>query len=340
VVGKKEDVKKGWSTRRKIVVGLIVGAVVLVGAIVGVSWWLHARHFEKTDDAFIDVHAERVGPQVAGRVARVLVEDNQFVEPGQTLIEIDPADYLARVEQARAAVAQADAAVKSAAADVEQAKAEVEQARTSAENARTELARSESLPAGAVSAQQLDNLRAAARNAAAQVTVATKRQAAAEAQVDVAAGQTRVARAQLAQAQLSVSYTTVRATVGGRVSNRHVQAGDYVQVGQEVMTLVPREVWVTANFKETQLTDMRPGQPVTVEVDAYPDVEFAGRVDSIQKGTGAVFSLLPPENATGNFVKVVQRVPVKIVLDRRQKDQADYDRLAPGMSVVPKVRVR
>src|SRR5439155_11531348 len=151
--------------------------------------------------------------------------------------------------------------------------------------------------------------------------------------IQTAEADIKSAEAQLAQARLQLSSTEIKATVGGRVANRQVQAGNYVQPGQQLMALVPHEVWVTANYKETQLTDMRPGQPVDIKVDAFPDVEFHGKVDSIQAGAGAVFSLLPPQNATGNYVKVVQRVPVKITFDDTNSDA--YRQLGPGMSVAP-----
>lgn len=344
--------KRPWPRAKKIIVALVVGAVLLLAALGGLVWWLHARQFEKTDDAFIDVHSEQVAPQVAGRVLRVLVTDNQQVRAGEVLLEIDPADFQVQIEQAQAAVSQArgglsqaEAQVRVDNATVEQTRADLVQATVTEENAKTERARYEALPEGAVSPQQRDNIRAAAKNATAQRVAIEKRVAAAEAQVQLAASQLESARAnlkaaeaKLRQAQLNLGYTTVPASVAGRVTNRNVQVGDYVTAGQQLMVLVPHEVWVTANYKETQLTHMRPGQQATIEVDAFPSATFRGHVDSIQKGSGAWFSLLPPENATGNYVKVVQRVPVKIVFDDKSQDA--YGRLAPGMSVVPKVRVR
>jgi membrane fusion protein (multidrug efflux system) len=293
-----------------------------------------------------------VSPQVAGRVRRVLVNDNQEVRAGDVLVEIDPADYRVQIEQAQAAVAEAEGRVSQAQAqkqvdeaNVEQARADLNQAQVNEQNAKTQLGRYEGLSKEAVSPQRLDDLRAAARNAEAQRVAMEKKLAAAQAQVRLASSQIEAAQAgvkaaqgRLDQAQLNLGYATVRAAIAGRVTNRNVQAGDYVTAGQQLMVLVPRDVWVTANYKETQLTNIKPGQAVEIEVDAFPDVEFRGHVDSVQKGSGAWFSLLPPENATGNYVKVVQRVPVKIMFDER--DGEAYRRLAPGMSVVPKVRVR
>jgi membrane fusion protein (multidrug efflux system) len=347
-----DDADRGWSTRKKLVVGGIIALVVIAGGIVALLWWLHARHYEKTDDAFIDTHNEMVAPQVAGRIVAVLVDDNDPVQAGQVLARIDPSDFQVRIEQATAAVAeshgkleQAKAQELASRATAEQAAADVERAQSRLANAERELKRYEGLSAEAVSQQRLDDLRTAVRNATSDLHAAQKGQAAAEAQIKLAAsmiqtGEANIksAQAQLAQSQLQLSYADIKATIAGRVANKQVQAGNYVQPGQQLMALVPHEVWVTANYKETQLTDMRPGQPVDIKVDAFPDVEFHGKVDSIQAGAGAVFSLLPPQNATGNYVKVVQRVPVKITFDDTSSDA--YNRLGPGMSVAPSVKVR
>jgi membrane fusion protein (multidrug efflux system) len=196
----------------------------------------------------------------------------------------------------------------------------------------------------ALAQQQLDNDAAVARRDAANLRAAQQKAAAAKAQVELAATQVKTAgagvkaaAAQLEQARLNLSYTEIRASAGGHIAHKSVAAGDYIQVGQNLMALVPDDVWITANFKETDLAQIRVGNPVEIDVDAYPSQTFHGRVDSVQSGSGAAFALLPPENATGNYVKVVQRVPVKIVFD-----QAPAPRwvLGPGMSVVPHVRVR
>jgi membrane fusion protein, multidrug efflux system len=337
---------------RRPMVLLVLGIVVLALIIGGVLWWLHARRYESTDDAFIDAHMTRVAPQVAGRVLRVAVDDNQEVKRGDLLVEIDPADYQARLDQAAANQATAEANLAQAKAqqlvtqaDAEQAKAQVGVAEANATNAATQLKRDQPLAAReVVSRQQLDNDIANQRSSAANLVAAQKRQASTEAQLGVSAAQVnaaeasvRAAEAQVAQAQLNLGYTKLRAAEDGRVAHKSVAVGDYVQVGQNLMAMVPDRVWITANFKETQLDLMRVGQPVDIGVDAYPEKTFHGHVDSFQPGSGAAFSLLPPENATGNYVKVVQRVPVKIVFD----DPPDASRpLGPGMSVVPRVKVR
>ncbi len=349
---KQSPEEKRKATRKKWIIFSVIALLLVIGLIIGIPVFLHARHFEETDDAFVDAHVERVGPQVAGRVVRVAVEDNQLIEPNSIVLQIDPADYTVRVATAEANVAemsgnlaQANAQKAVAEAGVEQANADLQQTTVNRENADMQLKRNQSLSSEAVSRQRLDDLRAAALTAQANERASEKRVAAAKAQVELASsqikaaeGQVRSAMAALDQANLNLSYATVRSTVGGRVTRRDVQAGDYIQVGQPVVSIVPNQVWITANFKESQLTDMRPGQSVDIRVDAYPDETFHGRVDSIQAGTGAAFSLLPPENATGNYVKVVQRVPVKIVFDETNSEA--YKRLAPGMSVVPKARVR
>ena len=328
---------------------LIGGLLVATAIVVGVLWWLHARQFESTDDAFIQADVTQVSPRVAGHVQHVYVTDNQFVEKSAKLIDLDPSDYQAKVEEAQAAVVAAEKGLQqaqdmaaSAEADVGQARAAEQAAQTEAERAHDELRRYESLSPEARTQQQLINLRAAAAAADAQLAAARQKTVSAQAHVKSAQSQIQVAQAQVDQAkaalqsaQLLLSYTSIVAPLAGTVTNRAVNLGDYVQVGQAQLALVPQDVYVIANFKETQLDLMKPGQHVDITVDAYPGHVFHGEVDSIQRGSGAAFSLLPPENATGNYVKVVQRVPVKIVFD-----STESYRLGPGMSVVPRVKVR
>ncbi len=332
---------------------LIVVPLALIAVGIGAFlWWQQANHWESTDDAFIDAHMVRIGPQVAGRVLRVLVHDNQLVKRGELLLEIDPADFQAKLDQAQAgqinataALAQAKAQQTVSEATAEQSLAQVEVAEANAHNADVQLKRDQAMiVTHAISAQQLDNSTANARATAATLVAARKKYASDKAALEVAAAAIEAAKAnvasmsaQLDQARLNLSYTKIVAPEAGHIARKNVAPGDYVQVGQNLMALVPVRLWITANFKETQLEDMRVGQRVEIRVDAYPGHVFKGHVDSFQPGSGAAFSLLPPENATGNYVKVVQRVPVKIVFD----DAPDPDRpLGPGMSVVPSVRVR
>ena len=228
-------------------------------------------------------------------------------------------------------------------AKAEQQKAAVVAAQAESARAAADLTRYQSVESRAISRSQLDQATAQQRTTAATVEVAGSQAKAAEAQAELsrvseAAAEARVeqARAKLRQAELNLSYAKVTAPIAGRVTQRTVEAGIYVQTGQALLALVPDEVWVVANFKENQLERMRPGQPVSIRIDAYPGHEFKGHVDSIQAGSGARFSLLPPENALGNYVKVVQRVPVKIVFDETLDATLD---IAPGLSVAPKVKV-
>jgi membrane fusion protein (multidrug efflux system) len=338
--------------RRPVLLPLLLGLAGLAALGGGVLWWLDARDYESTDNAFIDAHMVRVAPQVAGRVAAVPVDDNQAVAPGQLLIKIDPASLQAKLDQAKAMQANAAGLLAEATArravvlaNSDQARAQVGVAEANATNALLSLKRSESLIAkAAVSQSTLDDATAAARRTAAALVAAQRALEAAEAQfsvttsqIDTAEAALKSAAAQVEQARLDLSYTEVLASEAGTITHRNVSPGDYVQVGQNLIALVPLKIWITANFKETQLELMRAGQPAEIHIDAYPDKTFHGHVDSFQRGSGPAFSLLPPENATGNYVKVVQRVPVKIVFD----DPPDPGRpLGPGMSVVPRVKVR
>lgn len=308
---------------RTFKIGAAVAALVVIVA--GAAWWLHARHYEGTDDAFIDAHIVHLSPQVSGRVTRVHVDGNQQVSRGQALVEIDPADVQAKLAQAEAQAAQMESVYKQDVAADAGLKAQAERAQRDAERYRTLL---QTTPA-AVSQQTVDQAVTTAQNAAAQVAASRAKIASDEASVAVAAAQVKAAR-------LNVGYTHIVSPIDGHIAQRSVAVGNYVTPGQELMAIVPLDVWVTANFKETQLAHMRPGQPVSVAVDACPGAKIEGRVDSLQRGAGQAFGILPPENATGNFVKVVQRVPVRIVLNNVPKDCL----LGPGMSVEPTVTVR
>jgi membrane fusion protein, multidrug efflux system len=332
-----------------------IAAVVLIALVVGgVLWWRHSRQYESTDDAFVDVVSQRVSPQVAGRVLRVLVNDNEDVAAGQVLFELDPEELQARLAQAQAARVQAEAQLAQAeaqrtirAAEVDQARAAAAAVATGAANAANDLKRLLDARAGdeaVASAQQVEHARADERSTAAQQRASDKSVAAAEAQLTLVARQIEAARAavqsataQMTQAELLLSYTEVKASAAGRVANKTVAAGDYVEPGTPLMAIVPSQVYVTAEFKETQLARLRLGQPVEIKVDAYPDLRLRGHVDSVQPATGNAFTPLPAQNAAGNWVKVVQRVPVKIAIDRLPDDPSR--RLGPGMSVEVKVSV-
>lgn len=335
-------------SRRKYLIGVALLALTATGA---TYYSEHVAPFETTDDAFIEADVTPIAPQVSGRVIKLQVEDNQKVRQGDLLLEIDPADYQSKLDQAQASLAaarsrleQANALFKVDQARVAQEKANVVAVEAEAGRAEADLKRYQAVGPGAVSASQLDLAATQARSAAAAVGVARNKERAAEAQTALDQASIQTASAEIAkhqavvrQARLDLSYTRVRAPVSGYVTHRTVSTGTYVQPGQALLAVVPENIWVIANFKETQLTHIRAGQPVEVEVDAYPQVKFTGHVDSIQSGAGARFSLLPPENASGNYVKVVQRVPVKIALDDVHDPRFV---LGPGMSVEPEVRVK
>jgi membrane fusion protein (multidrug efflux system) len=334
------------------VLGIAVGMLVLVALIAGGAvYWVNARHFETTDDAFVDTYTTQMAPRVAGLVTKLLFADNQHVAAGETLLQIDPRDYQAKLDQAKAQQASAEANLTQAQAqvfvqqaNVDQANANVRVAEADMLHARQDFDRYHNITAGAVSRQQIEAADATYHSAQARLDASRQMVGGAQAQVRSAQAQVQSAQAAVQQAvatarvaELQLSYCTIVAPVAGIVTHRTVSAGNYVNAGQALFALVQDDRWITANFKETQLAGIRPGQDVDLAIDAAPGVTFHGKVDSVQAGTGTAFSVLPAENATGNYVKIVQRVPVKIVFDdNRLKDFP----LAPGMSVTPSVRVR
>jgi len=343
-----------WQRLRQHPIALAVGAVIALAIAIGcLVWWLSERRIESTDDAYVDAHIVYVAPQIAGQVLRVLVNDNDLVQFGQDLVDIDSADVQARMhqvsaqlDQSRAARTQAQAQELIDRAQLTQARAGLVSAQVLARQAHNDLVRAQTLHAAnseAVSLQQLDQAQSEADNAAAQVTMAMARidaaqgqLAASQAQITAAVAQTSAAQAEIEQNHISLGYTRIPAPAAGHVTRMNVAVGNQAQIGQDLLAIVPQALWVTANFKETQLDYIRAGQEVDIHIDAFPDRHLHGHVDSIQRGAGQAFALLPPENATGNFVKVVQRVPVKIVFDDLPADLA----IGPGMSVVPDVHIR
>ncbi len=387
------------AARRPLPGWLILGAVVVI-VVVGIFVWNYFAMWESTDDAQVDGHINAISARVSGYVTKVNVDDNQAVEAGAVLVEIDPKDYQVAVERAKAEFEAAEASamaaehnvpiilansssqLESARADVENARAGISAAQGQAAAALAQLTQAEANDSKAqsdverykqlvakqeISQQQYEQALDAAKATAAGVVAAKASAAAAEDQVhqaqsrllqaqaslqaaETAPQQVLVSKAQfssadasvaqkksaLDQAMLNLQYCTIVAPVAGVVS-KNVEVGNNVQPGQQLLSVVPLEdVWVTANFKETQLKHMRPGQAAEISVDAYGRT-YKGHVDSIAGASGARFSLLPPENATGNYVKVVQRVPVKIVLEPGQNND---HLLRPGMSVTPKVKVK
>jgi membrane fusion protein, multidrug efflux system len=380
-------------------IAVIIAAVVLL--VVGVFVYRYVTSYESTDDAEVDGHINSISTRISGHVVKLNVLDNQYVEAGRVLVEIDPADYqvahdrakadfedaqavaaaagvnvpitsvstTSQVSAAEADVASARAGIAAARQQFEAAKAQRDQAEANNVKAQNDLVRykqlvdkqeislqqyDQAVATAAANAAAVNSARALADSAQSQVTQAQDKLLQAEAnwrsaqtapqQMQVtrsraasAEAQAQQKKADLDQAQLNLQYTKVVAPVAGVVSDRTVEVGQNVVPGQELMKIIPlNDVWITANYKETQLRDMRVGQPVTVEVDANGR-SYKGKVDSIAGASGARFSLLPPENATGNYVKVVQRVPVKIVLDPGE-NKDHY--LRPGMSVDPKVWIK
>ena len=339
-------------TRPKRIPLLLGSILVLALAAWGVRRYLWSRHHETTDNAQLDGHITAISPRISGFVARVLADDNQRVEQGDTLAVLDDRDLKARLKQAEAELRNAEAAVGSSGragqaeaqlqatrAQAASADAAVAAAQAAYRKAAADLERYRGLAANKIiSAQQLDAAKAAYEASGADLRAAQRQAAAARSQVAAAvaalqAADARVAGAEAAveNARLQLSYAYIIAPTDGVVAKRSAEPGAQVQPGQQLMTIVPtRGVWVTANLKETQLAGVRVGEPAEFTVDAYPGRTFHGHVESLSPATGARFALLPPDNATGNFTKVVQRVPVRIAVD----DPADPAHpLRPGMSV-------
>jgi len=352
---------------KRILATFAVALVFTFAVIVSLVYMVNSSAYQSTDDAFIDGHIIPVSAQVAGRVQSVYVDDNQSVNKGEVVVELDPRDFDAAARQKAAALASsqaqaaaAQAALQQAIAHVKTEQATVESDRATAaadsaqnDKAQSDFKRNEDLfKTRVTSASDLDQFRAAAKSAEATLNAAQKKVLSdealvseARAQVDAFAGlvdsvnaQIHESDANLSTAKLNQSYTRIAASESGWVTQKSVEPGAYVQAGQNLFALVPKQVWITANFKEDQIRQMRPGQPVEIEVDALQGRKFPGHVDSIQAGSGARFSLLPPQNATGNYVKVVQRVPVKIVFDKGLNTGNGLP-LGPGESVVPTVKV-
>ena len=341
-----------WLTRlrerRTLVLTLAALCIVVLVAIT--VWWMNASRYESTDDAFIDARTVTISSQLSARVVDVPVTDNQLVTAGTVLVSLDKSDYQAQVDQAKAQVDQAqanianiDAQIAAQQARIDQADKQVVQAQAALTFAQQQNDRYGGLvKTGAVTLEQAQQyssnfLQAQASFAAAQANAVANEKQLPVLQSQRLQGQAQLEQMQatLEQAQINFSRTVITAPVDGYVTNLTAAKGLYAAAGQALMMFVPRNVWVTANFKETQLNYMRDGQPVDISVDAYPDRTFKGHVASVQAGSGTAFSLLPAQNATGNYVKIVQRVPVKIVFD----NPPDL-LLGPGMSVVPSVKVK
>jgi membrane fusion protein (multidrug efflux system) len=323
-------------------------ALILVALYIAVPGF----YAQTTNDAYVDAHVVSIIPKVPAYVQTLHVDDNSSVKPGQLLVELDPREYAVQLSQAKASLADAEGKLQEARdeipvadAQVAQQRAELEVAQANAKLAAINLSRLESVSdMRAISSQRVDEGKSAAASTRAATLAAQVRIAGAQAQAKLARSKAATARAAVEQARaalnqaaLNVSYTKIYTTEAGSVARKSVEAGNFVQPGQLLLSLVPRHLYVIANYKETQLTRVRPGQRVSIDIDAFPRLRLHGHVESIQRGTGSRFALLPPENATGNFVKVVQRVPVKIEFD----DPGEALRwISPGMSVETRIFVR
>ncbi|PZO88973.1 MAG: HlyD family secretion protein [Micavibrio aeruginosavorus] len=337
---------------------LVILAVLLAGCALALFEWVSNYGEVHTDDAAIEAHIIPVAAKVPGYVVELNVADNQIVKKGDILLKIDARDYTAALDEAKAKLSAAEARLiagqhnfastsVSAPSNLTSAKAQVVSATADLKNAQQALNRLQKLSDDARSRQSLDDAVAVEKRARANLEDANARLRTAETAPDaVAASEASVkeleaavseAQAAVQMAQNNLDDTVVRAAEDGRITRKNVEVGSYIQTGQQLTVLVSKDIWVVANFKETQLEGMQAGQLVDIEIDAYPGKILAGKVDSVQAGTGARFSLFPPENATGNFVKIVQRVPVKILFENAPAEELH---LGPGMSVIPTVHLK
>ncbi len=330
-----------WGAARIARVALLV-ALVGAGLAYGASALRAIWGSEATDDAFVEGHLVYVSPRVSGQVREVLVSENQLVQAGDVLVRIDTADYEARVALAQASLEIARNSIAQTGASSDAAAAQVRSARARLQHTEQDLSRARGLFAqGAGSKTTLDAAETSHDAAVADLRAAQRREDAERAMLGSAAP-VKQAEAALREAELALSYATITAPFAGRVGKKNVEVGATVQPGQPLLTIVATHGnWVVANFKETQIGAMKPGDPVEITVDAYPDRAWRGHVESISPATGAKYALLPPDNATGNFTKVVQRVPVKVALDAVTGEGAageDPTALPVGLSVVARVR--
>lgn len=331
---KRHSNNRKFYQKKRIVIPVIIMVFLVVSGIYG---FFNSLKYQSTDDAFVEGRLVSVAPKVAGQVVKLYFNDNDFVKEGQLLLEIDSRDYENKVAELEGALKEAVANKNVSGDDVDKHKADLAQANKNLDFAKKDFERYKKLKAnGLCTTQEFDTAETNYKQALdrekamlASVKSANSKQESAEANIEKL-------EAQLAQAKLNLSYTKIYAPQDGNISSRSVENGNYVQIGQPLTAIVSPEMWVVANFKETQLTNMKKGQTVDIKVDTYPNKVFKGQVDSIQKSSGAKASLFPPENAVGSYVKVVQRIPVKIVFT----DDFSKFNITPGMSVVPKVKIK
>lgn len=331
------------NNKKKKVALFILSALIISGIIIGVLYYNYLKNNISTDDAYIQGSIHLASPKIAGTVLKVYVNDNQQVKKGDTLIIIDPKDFDIKIENAKASLDLAVNEVSSLYASLASANAKVKIAEASYKQALTDYQRNEQLyREGVISKDLIDRSNTSLDVAAGSLKNAKEELRKIKAQIGESSQKGKEAlirqkEAVLKEALTQKEYATIIAPADGYVTKKSVEEGNYIYPGQPVLAVVSlNDVWVVANYKETQVTNIKKGQKVKIKVDTYPGRTFYGRVDSIMAGTGATFSLIPPENATGNFVKVVQRIPVKIVLDK----VSDSETLRPGMSVIPTIIVK
>ncbi len=320
-----EEIKKPKGIKRTI-----TGVIAIVAIALVTLYAIREMQYQSTDDAYVETTTVNVAPRVSGQIEEVYVTDNQHVNEGDLVAVIDDADYKIKLEQAESTYEKINQS---------NAKANLNAAQSNIDLAKKDLDRYKNLyEQGAVSKQTYDAAVVKYDTAQASLTQANQALFSDKNGKTVADANLRSAKASKDKAALDLSYTKIYAPQAGTVSSRRVEKGMYVTAGAPLFTLVPEEVWIVANFKENQLTNIKPGQPVDIKIDTYPGKVFKGKIDSIQRASGAKSSLFPPENAVGSFVKIVQRIPVKIVFTE-EIDTSKYN-IVPGMSVVPKVKVK
>lgn len=315
----EEDTRPEYMKKRVLVPSITA----LIFLICGIFYSIHTIYYKSTDDAFIEGHVITIAPRVSGPVLKLNIEDNQEVKKGDFLLEIDPNDYKAKLKETKAKLDEAKASLVSSENQVVKAMSDLEFAQADYERF------SKMYSKGISSKQNYDS-------SLNKLTAAESNNKSAKAKYDEIMASIKKLEAEVEQDELNLSYTKIYAPANGKITNRTVEQGNYVQTAQPLFAIVPEKMWIVANFKETQLANMKKGQPVKIKIDTYGGKKFRGEVDSIQRSTGARASLFPPENAVGSYVKIVQRVPVKIIFT---EDISNYN-IVPGMSVVPEVKVK
>lgn len=341
------DERKPYEKKRVLIP--VLTAVFFV--FTGIFGAIYSTYYQSTDDAFIEAHLTYLSPKVSGQIIELNVDDNSKVKKGEIIAQIDPKDYEVALKNAIAKLEKAQAELKISKSDIDKMSATTEQTKNDIESAKSKLEYANSdyiryknaYKDGAVTAQDLDKATKNLEVARAQFNAAQKNlkatQSALESTVSKQSSKSAEIKslmAEVEQARLNLSYTTLVAPIDGTITNKNIESGNFVQAAHPILSIVPDDCYIIANFKETQIANMKQGQEVTIKIDAYKNKKFKGVVDSIQRSSGAKASLFPPENAVGSYVKVVQRVPVKIKFD---EDISNYN-IVPGMSVVPKIKVK